>query len=106
MPRKASSLWEGDSKRTQRSIIGSNCSLKDCVVPEVSCIVFSGGFMACVFLIDSFRLGAPYQDSISRWQAAWCPGPIVRSRSEESRAGKECVSTCRNGGVPYHKKKK
>src|SRR3546814_10759833 len=27
-------------------------------------------------------------------------------RSEERRVGKECVSTCRSGWSPYHKKKK
>src|SRR3546814_20350140 len=27
-------------------------------------------------------------------------------RSEESRVGKECVSTCRSRGSPYHKNKK
>src|SRR3546814_17669578 len=27
-------------------------------------------------------------------------------RSEERRVGKECVSTCRSRGSPYHKKKK
>src|SRR3546814_17898914 len=27
-------------------------------------------------------------------------------RSEESRVGKECVSTCRSGWPPYHEKKK
>src|SRR3546814_17133570 len=27
-------------------------------------------------------------------------------RSEERRGGKECVSTCRFGGSPYHEKKK
>src|SRR3546814_14826875 len=27
-------------------------------------------------------------------------------RSEERRVGKECGSTCRSGGSPYHKKKK
>src|SRR3546814_15880310 len=27
-------------------------------------------------------------------------------RSEERRVGKECVSTCRSRGAPYHKKKK
>src|SRR3546814_12395240 len=29
-----------------------------------------------------------------------------RSRSEERRVGKECVSTCRSRWSPYHKKKK
>src|SRR3546814_16564024 len=29
-----------------------------------------------------------------------------RSRSEERRVGKECVSTCRSRGSPYHEKKK
>src|SRR3546814_20342925 len=28
------------------------------------------------------------------------------TRSEERRVGKECVSTCRSGWSPYHKKKK
>src|SRR3546814_14312434 len=28
------------------------------------------------------------------------------SRSEERRVGKECVSTCRSRGHPYHNKKK
>src|SRR3546814_20496760 len=31
--------------------------------------------------------------------------PLAREldpRSEESRGGKECVSTCRSGGAPYH----
>src|SRR3546814_11132000 len=29
-----------------------------------------------------------------------------QARSEERRGGKECVSTCRSGCPPYHKKKK
>src|SRR3546814_17051297 len=33
--------------------------------------------------------------------ASWC----VPCRSEERRVGKECVSTCRSRGPPYHKKK-
>src|SRR3546814_14998521 len=32
--------------------------------------------------------------------------PFERSRSEERRGGKECVSTCRSRVSPYHKKKK
>src|SRR3546814_13349146 len=30
----------------------------------------------------------------------------TQSRSEESRVGKECVSTCRSRWSPYHEKKK
>src|SRR3546814_15414436 len=30
----------------------------------------------------------------------------ARDRSEERRVGKECVSTCRSRGSPYHYKKK
>src|SRR3546814_16571619 len=29
-------------------------------------------------------------------------GVVVAARSEERRVGKECVSTCRSGGSPYH----
>src|SRR3546814_12533609 len=31
---------------------------------------------------------------------------FLEKRSEERRVGKECVSTCRSRGSPYHKKKK
>src|SRR3546814_12477198 len=34
------------------------------------------------------------------------PGADQRSRSEERRVGKECVSTCRSRWSPYHYKKK
>src|SRR3546814_230123 len=34
------------------------------------------------------------------------PRQMRRQRWEERGVGKECVSTCRIGGVPYHKKKK
>src|SRR3546814_15479274 len=30
------------------------------------------------------------------------PGVGIASRSEERRVGKECVSTCRSRGLPYH----
>src|SRR3546814_20020355 len=32
-------------------------------------------------------------------------GVLVRTRSEERRVGKECVSTCRSRWSPYHEKK-
>src|SRR3546814_20980285 len=28
--------------------------------------------------------------------------PLAQARSEERRVGKECVSTCRSRGTPYH----
>src|SRR3546814_13497047 len=31
--------------------------------------------------------------------------PVVEGRSDERRVGKECVSTCRSRGSPYHEKK-
>src|SRR3546814_11955445 len=34
------------------------------------------------------------------------PDGAIVGRSEERRVGKECVSTCRSRGWPYHKKKK
>src|SRR3546814_16414042 len=34
------------------------------------------------------------------------PREGVAPRSEERRVGKECVSTCRSRGSPYHSKKK
>src|SRR3546814_18033255 len=39
-------------------------------------------------------------------QTSGMDGCLVRESSEESRVGKECVSTCRYGGLRYHQKKK
>src|SRR3546814_12613032 len=66
----------------------------------------------------------PCQDRAQCRYAAWThpprcngspPGPNARQdhtrgaaprrRSEERRVGKECVSTCRSRGLPYHEKK-
>src|SRR3546814_12149705 len=62
--------------------------------------------------VCSSDLGGTRQ-SIPGSQSQLCPGtslqPVVRadrSRSEESRVGRECVSTCRSRWSPYHKKKK
>src|SRR3546814_15861926 len=87
-------------------------------------------------LLCLFRLGAAYgyrnanTDDERQWQGRAGQGPKVRqpihlkhphdhnflssslrtcsarSRSEERRVGKECVSTCRSRWSPYHKKKK
>src|SRR3546814_11323013 len=40
-------------------------------------------------------LGAQYEFALSG-------GSSLRIRSEERRVGKECVSTCRSRGSPYH----
>src|SRR3546814_4538088 len=40
--------------------------------------------------------------SLGRWRRK---GQYNRSRSEERRVGKECVSTCRSRWSPYHSKK-
>src|SRR3546814_18396372 len=54
-------------------------------------------------------LGSPPFRPMGRRFAKRC-GPSAarraeRPRSEESRVGKECVSTCRSRGSPYHYKK-
>src|SRR3546814_20482311 len=45
------------------------------------------------------RLGADAADQVPFEKYA-------RPRPEERRVGKECVSTCRSGGSPYHHKNK
>src|SRR3546814_13265439 len=57
-----------------------------------------------------FRMGEPLLDDLV--QFAWVLdaflgifvviGATALHRSEESRAGKECVSTCRSRWSPYH----
>src|SRR3546814_14538357 len=54
-------------------------------------------------------LGRISQASIGRYRyIKWMPDRLVLCsvtlfpRSEESRVGKECVSTCRSRGSPYH----
>src|SRR3546814_18085823 len=39
------------------------------------------------------------------WYDIFFPGPVTQEdepRTEESRVGKECVSTCRSRWTPYH----
>src|SRR3546814_9424948 len=49
--------------------------------------------------------GTPYDRASAAAASAlatlWAPG-TCRSRSEERRVGKECVSTCRSRWSPYH----
>src|SRR3546814_11007467 len=60
----------------------------------------------CGVKVTVRRLQTATQVSISsRLLAAWLDGVlgVGRScRSEERRVGKECVSTCRSRGSPYH----
>src|SRR3546814_12467101 len=64
-----------------------------------------GGIVAFVMPIE--RLDAKFKMSQNR-SAADCAGVIValdrseRTRSDERRVGKECVSTCRSRCSPYH----
>src|SRR3546814_12431170 len=56
---------------------------------------------------DVRRAGRAVSDRSSRGEGARrAVHPACRSRaerrSEERRVGKECVSTCRSGGSPYH----
>src|SRR3546814_13659837 len=47
----------------------------------------------------------PDQFALVKAERALVPSAVDES-SEESRVGKECVSTCRSRWAPYHKKKK
>src|SRR3546814_18031940 len=53
-------------------------------------------------------LGFEYSLADCAWAALFAALPSLglKLRSEESRVGKECVSTCRSGWPPYHKKNK
>src|SRR3546814_12549507 len=60
-------------------------------------------------IVERFAEAPP---PLPRWRQDWFPGldgaaayALVRQtrpRSEERRVGKECVSTCRSRGSPYH----
>src|SRR6056297_4027701 len=47
-----------------------------------------------------------YRDLVDRGGAMMVTLAGAMSRSEERRVGKECGSTCRSRGAPYHLKKK
>src|SRR3546814_8439871 len=48
---------------------------------------------------------AAWRESVSHCRHASSSPRPPRTRSEERRVGKECVSTCRSRWSPYHKKK-
>src|SRR3546814_19942827 len=50
--------------------------------------------------MDVYR--APFPDERSRIPTLRFPNELPIARSEESRDGKECVSTCRSRWSPYH----
>src|SRR3546814_20985360 len=55
--------------------------------------------------LTSAQFVAVTHDDIGAWENYSTPG-ACRSRSEERRVGKECVSTCRSRWSPSHKQKK
>src|SRR3546814_12626744 len=70
-----------------------------------------GGYMTCLALTK----GADYFDygiagaPVTSWELydthyteRYMDTPQDNPRSEERRVGKECVSTCRSRGAPYH----
>src|SRR3546814_14330457 len=59
----------------------------------------------CVNTEDSHFLGvAGVATAIRGPSGRALAGLAVIGRSDASRVGKECVSTCRSRGAPYHKK--
>src|SRR3546814_14779117 len=70
----------------------------------------AAGFRHLVTLGGDHAIALPLLRALAKRQG----GPVglvhfdahVDTRSEERRVGKECVSTCRSRGSPYHYKKK
>src|SRR3546814_20476687 len=60
----------------------------------------SGALTAFIEYEGGHELPLPIKSSIRTWLIE-CEGG-ARSRSEERRVGKECVSTCRSRWSPYH----
>src|SRR3546814_2775965 len=48
---------------------------------------------------DGYHIVAPHPEGLG---AARAMTRAIEMRSEERRVGKECVSTCRSRGSPYH----
>src|SRR3546814_11953765 len=75
-------------------------------------IAASGLSEAELCLGDRFRLGTALVEVSQGRQPCWkldhrfgrkdILATVVRTRSEERRVGKECVSTCRSRWSPYH----
>src|SRR3546814_16245293 len=59
------------------------------------------GIGAMLFLASDLFIFAGEGGSLSKNVAMWLVWPLY-FRSEERRVGKECVSTCRSRGSPYH----
>src|SRR3546814_16857271 len=76
------------------------------VMPEGGAISGLGLFGAAINL-GAAALLMRYRDGDANVRSVLlCTRNDLIQRSEERRVGKECVSTCRSGWVPYHNKKK
>src|SRR3546814_15587484 len=67
--------------------------------------LLTGGEDAVIFMDGDAEILPGSIDALVSDLAAQ-PGANAAARSEARRGGKECVSTCRSRGTPYHEKKK
>src|SRR3546814_13047728 len=74
------------------------------------CICANSPVRHAIFVVIGKRSVCKAVLSQRKGRATGCAMQLVErgrnSRSEESRVGKECVSTCRSGGAQYHLQKK
>src|SRR3546814_13461073 len=76
--------------------------IRDVVTPKFQADDYPGGIQAGVDAIAE-QIQLPPEEATARAQAAAAQErDRADERSEERRAGKECVSTCRSRWSPYH----
>src|SRR3546814_2700964 len=77
------------------------CALPICLVPAM----FAGlayAFIVAVWIGRKERRRLGWTPIAKDTVSEALPLPLIESRSEERRVGKECVSTCRSRWSPYH----
>src|SRR3546814_18713489 len=90
------------SSRRRYTICALVTGVQTCAIPICTkrrLMVARASFTAWIFQLPC--LPTPAQPGNERGHRCHCQ----QVRSEERRVGKECVSTCRSRGVPYHDKK-
>src|SRR3546814_19919604 len=105
-PSRATTRWAASNTASRSIVLGRAISLPGvCFRPDG----YKLGPPGCKGLGCPLAAEVLFRHRISARRAARArrqPRRQEQRRSEERRVGKECVSTCRSRGTPYHEKKK
>src|SRR3546814_16189821 len=91
-------IWTADFRRLETHYNDQKFTLGSLYIPVPELVTLVVAVSLSLLIWAAMR----YTDLGKALRAMAEDGPIAAARSAERRVGKECVSTCRSRGSPYH----